>query len=385
MKKINLVITAFLACQFTFSQESVNIINKKDPFYQMVLKMYSTDAMTFQARFREKKLFEQDTTVAYAKVTLKKNENSISFLNIIPETGNKELLFCQDSAWLADHTAGKILCLGTTLDDLTHNYIAQFFPFAIFDIDTSIFESGPFWHVLDRNRKFSVVSLDIKDHSPDMSNIRVEFTIGRKDFLLARTIREFTYMNADFALEEQRFSNYTFPDTSSVKIPGYYSQYQKDLSIFTGEQNTREADSLVSAREVYLENIELFDLEGNYYALPGDGLIFFDLWYVGCAPCMRSAPVIEKLYQEFSDRVYFFSVNEVDQDTAKIKLFREKMGITFPVLTGHGGELAMKVTGRNGYPLFFLMDAETGKVVWSLTGLSDDLESLIRNAMKNNL
>ena len=218
-----------------------------------------------------------------------------------------------------------------------------------------------------------------------MSNIRVEFTIGRKDFLLAGTIREFTYMNADFALEEQRFSNYTFPDTSSVKIPGYYSQYQKDLSIFTGEQNTREADSLVSAREVYLENIELFDLEGNYYALPGDGLIFFDLWYVGCAPCMRSAPVIEKLYQEFSDRVYFFSVNEVDQDTAKIKLFREKMGITFPVLTGHGGELAMKVTGRNGYPLFFLMDAETGKVVWSLTGLSDDLESLIRNAMKNNL
>ena len=131
--------------------------------------------------------------------------------------------------------------------------------------------------------------------------------------------------------------------------------------------------------------MNLHDISGHPFDLPEEGLIFIDLWYVGCAPCMKSAPVIEKLYNGFKDQVYFFSVNEIDRDTTKIINFRKKMGITFPVLLGGKEKLVSKLTGSAGYPLFFLMDAESRMVLWSFAGYAENLEEIIAEAIKNNL
>jgi len=232
---------------------------------------------------------------------------------------------------------------------------------------------------------YSVISFDLSAASNDVSGIRVEFTIGNADFLLKKMLKESVYMKADKIVQELILSGYSFPRPDQVKVPGYYGTYKKDFSMFQNTGPLNEIKSEQSPGDIYLKDIELLDLSRKPFSLPQDGLIFFDLWYVGCPPCMKSAPVIERLYKDYKDKVYFFSINETDLDTAKIARFKEKMGITFPVLLGGEEKLAQKINGRGSYPVFILMDAESGKVLWKMEGYSEDLELRISEAISQNL
>jgi thiol-disulfide isomerase/thioredoxin len=243
----------------------------------------------------------------------------------------------------------------------------------------------PFWKIIAQTKEHTVISLDINNSSKDVSDIRVEFTIGSADFLPYKTLQESVYLKADKLFQEQIFSEYSFPEQDQIKVPEYFTKYDKDFN------KVQEIDSVIENKaeeplgEVFLQDIELFDLARNPVSLPDKGLILFDLWYVGCPPCMKSAPVIEKLYIEYKARVHFFSVNETDRDTAKIARFKDMMGITFPVLLGGKEKLALKVNGKGGYPVFILMDARSGKLLWKLEGYAENLEKLIKDAIDQNL
>jgi thiol-disulfide isomerase/thioredoxin len=286
---------------------------------------------------------------------------------------------------LTDHEKKALICLGPDIVALTHNHLSEFFPFSIYNTDTTICRAEPYWKTIQETQEYTVISLDISDAPKELSDFRVEFTIGNSDFLLRTFLKEAMYMKADKFLQETNFSGYSFPDADDVRIPDYFSTYVKDYSLVVVPDIGDEKKAEEIAAEIYMKDIELFDLSGKPFPLPQDGLIFFDLWYVGCPPCMKSAPVIEKLYNEYKDKIYFFSINETDQDTAKIARFKEKMGITFPVLLGGGEKLAGKLNGENGYPVFILMDAESGKVLWNKQGFSENLEELITAAFQKNL
>ena len=356
-----------------------------DPFCRMIKTIYSSDALSFNSQCNIKQVFENDTVTSYAKVMVKKRGTAISFLQIIPEEGDQELLFCHDSAWVVDHLNKDMACIGTNTDHLTYNYLSQFFPFTLFNLDTTISQVKPFWKIVDRSREYTVISIDITDASADLSDIRVEFTIGNSDYLPYKTLQESVYMKADRLLQQQVFSGYSIPGLGQIKVPAYFYEYKKNVSQLQNNESVVEQKEEENLNEIFLQEIELYDLSRNPISLPDKGLILFDLWYVGCPPCMKSAPVIEKLYIEFKDRVYFFSVNETDQDTAKITRFKEKMGITFPVLLGGKEKLADKVNGRSIYPVFILVDARSGKVLWKIEGYSENLEELIKNAFGQNL
>ena len=385
MKKSLLIVLNLFLAQLMVGQTVNGQISGQDPFCKMVKTIWSIDVLSFNSRFSEKQVFEIDTVTSLAKVIVKKKGNYFSFLQIIPETGNKELLFCNDSAWLVDHGSKTLSCLGTDIDCMTHNHLSEFFPFSIYNIDTTISLVEPFWKIIDSKKDFTVISLDITNTSPDLSDIRVEFTMSNSDYLLRKTLQESVYMKADKLFQEVDFSGYSFPLPDQVKVPGYYITYKRDLSMVQKTGPLNENKSEESPGEFYLKDIELYDLGRKSFSLPQDGLIFFDMWYVGCPPCMKSAPVIEKLYNEYKDKVYFFSINETDLDTAKIARFKEKMGITFPVLLGSEDKLAQKINGRGSYPVFILMDAGSGKVLWKMEGYSDNLELRISEAINQNL
>jgi len=181
---------------------------------------------------------------------------------------------------------------------------------------------------------------------------------------------------------EQIFTEYSFPAPASIKVPDYFTTYIKDMKELQKPDNDLVNPTEGHLEDIYLPDPELYDLSGKPFQLPDNGLIFIDLWYVGCAPCMKSVPVIEKIYAEYKDQVHFFSINETDKDTAKISRFIDKMGVTFPVLLGGKDKLAWKVTGTYGYPLFILMDAESSKVLWQMSGYSENLEELIISTIK---
>jgi len=384
MKKILFLILNICFSNLLIGQTDNPTELNADPFCRMIETLYSLDALSFNSQFIQKQVFEYDTVTSYAKVIVKKKGTAISFLRIIPGKSAQELLFCNDSAWVADHLNKRIDCLGTNIDYLAYNSLSQFFPFSLYNLDTTISRVEPFWKIIDLKEDYTVVSLDITNTSPDLSDIRVEFTIGNSDFLPYKSFQESIYMKADKFFQEQVFSEYSIPGPDEVRVPEYFTRYQKDFSLVQNIGNDSEMQLKNSPGEIYLRDIKLFDLAKNPIHLPEDGVIFFDLWYVGCPPCMKSAPVIEKLYNEYKDKVYFFSINETDQDTAKIKRFKEKMGITFPVLLGGKEKLAEKINGGNAYPLFILMDAESGKVLWKMEGYMENLEELITEAIREN-
>lgn len=385
MKNPGLIFLNLFIAQLLFAQPSQAQETKTDPFCRMIKTIYSLDALSFNSQHNIKQVFETDTITTYAKVIVKKKGTTISFLQIIPQEGDQELLFFHDSAWVVNHSKKSMFCIGTNIDQLTYNYLSQFFSFTLFNIDTTISQVEPFWNIVDQTKEYTVISIDITNSSKDLSDIRAEFTIGNADFLPYKTLQESVYLKADKFFQEQVFSGYSFPEPDQVIVPEYFTTYDKDF------YKVQEIDSVIEKKaaeplgEVFLQDIKLFDLALNPINLPDKGLILFDLWYVGCPPCMKSAPVIEKLYIEYKDRVHFFSVNETDRDTAKIARFKNMMGITFPVLLGGKEKLAVKVNGRGGYPLFILMDARSGKLLWKLEGYTENLEELIKDAIDQNL
>jgi thiol-disulfide isomerase/thioredoxin len=278
-----------------------------------------------------------------------------------------------------------MLCLGDSFESAMYNELASFFPSSLFSVDTLISQVEPYWRVIDKTKEMFVVSLDIANSSPEFSDFRVEFYIGRKDYLPYRTIQESLYMNADRLYQEQDFSDYSMPGPDQVFIPGYFSSYQKDLSLVKSPEYLSEDEPDELPLVENLPVMELYDLAGNAFTLPENGLIFLDFWYVGCPPCMKSATIMEKIYKNYKERVSFYSINETDRDTAKINRFHDKMGITFPVLLGGKEKVASKVTGNYGYPVFILFDGRNRKILWKFTGYTEKLDEMITNAIEQQL
>jgi thiol-disulfide isomerase/thioredoxin len=384
MKKSLIILSLVISGIFLSDAQELNN-SFSDPFIRMADAIYYTDAMAFTTCYMEKKFLAKDTLVSYADILVKKCGITISYLQIIPEEGEAELLYCHDTAWLVDHQMEKLECIGTSIEALSHNILACYFPFTLFEIDPSISQSKPFWHVIASNNYCWAVALDIANHSRDISGIRVEYNIGNPDLMIHGALKEFTYLGTDNIYEELEFDNYIFPDPNEIKAPDYFSIYAKDLSLFQPVVNLEKQKNDSVRREIFLNNPDFYDLKGNPYQLPDEGLVFFDLWYTGCAPCLKSAPVIENLYNTFKDRVYFLSVDEIDFDTAKIAMFRDKMGISMPVLTGGKEKIAAKINGDGGYPVFFLLDAESRKVLWSMAGFAENLQDIISDAILKNL
>ena len=84
-------------------------------------------------------------------------------------------------------------------------------------------------------------------------------------------------------------------------------------------------------------------------------------------------------------RIWFFSVNDVDKDTARIIRFKEKLGISFPVLLNRDDNLVYRIAGSNAYPLFAIIEAKTGIVRFFYKGYSEDLEDILKQAIIENL
>jgi thiol-disulfide isomerase/thioredoxin len=384
MEKILLIIAAILSASLLNSQDYNTGNNDPDAFCQMVNSLYALDAVSFHAQLKVKNIFETDTVITFAKIQLKKSGNHIELLEIIPEEGEKELLFCNDSSWIVDHQAENMVLTGLTIDAVSRNTLSSFFPLSVYKLDSTVMKVEPFWKTTFSNNEYTSVELQISNSSPEVSDIRVFFKIDNNNHLISSTYQEYTYLNVEKGCEELRITDYSFPDPSSIKVPEYYSVYAKDLSISVSRITPPVSPAELSS-DIILENIELHDLDGKIFQIPDQGMSFFDLWYVGCSPCLKSAPVIEKLYNLYKDEMYFFSVNEIDKDTLKILRFRDKLDISFPVLLGGKDKLAIKITNTSGYPLFFLMDNKNRKVLWVHSGYSENLEGIIIDAINKFL
>ena len=107
----------------------------------------------------------------------------------------------------------------------------------------------------------------------------------------------------------------------------------------------------------------LTDTDGITYTLSEllkeKKLIILDFWFVNCGPCKSEFPYFESIYQKYDDNVQLLTLDPFDSEAA-IKVLREDMGVTFPMIRDtinlHAG------FGVDAYPTTVFIDSN-GKIL----------------------
>jgi hypothetical protein len=359
--------------------------NGHDPFLDFVRANYNVSTCQYDARYRIKSLFDTDTTISEARVIFSKEGSKVTFLHIETPELQEELIFFHDTVWYRLPGKNEFMMLGTEIQAMAGNHMQNFFPSSLLTADTLLLHADPFWKVQKINGPMQTIDFAIANLPEEMERLHYEVEFDTMKNLL-RKVTEIALFKSGVGVQFQEKSlyNHHFPDPSLIHPPPDFFEMPRIIPDRFKPDPETSVQTAHPELEIYLDGLELTTVMGEPYDLPEEGLLFIDLWYVGCYPCMKSSPVVERLYLEFKDRVYFVGVNEVDKDPEKIERYRSSMALSFPVLLN----ASEKITGRagiSGYPAFLLADAATRKLLWSYSGYQEDLESIIRQAISGQL
>ncbi len=102
-----------------------------------------------------------------------------------------------------------------------------------------------------------------------------------------------------------------------------------------------------------------------------DGVVVLNFWYAGCPPCRQEAPDLEKVFQEYGDRVTMFGVN-IRDSAPTAQSFETDFGVSYDsildvstrdVLSAFAGDVP-----PSAVPTTLVLDAE-GRVAARISGL----------------
>lgn len=96
-------------------------------------------------------------------------------------------------------------------------------------------------------------------------------------------------------------------------------------------------------------------------------VIFVNFWATWCPPCRAEMPMIQKLYNEYKDKVAFIFVTNENWET--VSAFFDKNGYNLPVYNSKSTPL-QKFTETNSIPATFLID-KNGAILISKVGAAD--------------
>jgi thiol-disulfide isomerase/thioredoxin len=357
----------------------------EDIFLGYIMKMSGIDCFAYDAVYRQKQLFETDTSVWNGHVVIKKDQDSVFFIHIKDEISKDELLYKDDSAWSL--VAGKAQWdyVGKGLDSIEGTKLMNFVPLTLYTIQYSGGQYARYWQIRDGSGPYKEVDIAISEKPKDITGLSVRVIVNSRDSMAYGFIRDATFGNyGDDLYQETRMSNYIFPGNDFDPVTASFRQYPKKLLRDSPPGISIDVDD-EAGQIPLLAGLQLETPDGSPFSFPDSGIVFLDLWYAGCYPCLKSAPVIEKLYDEYKGKMAFYSVNEIDKDISKIERYMEKLAITFPVLLNHGEKIAYRVAGSNSYPVFLMVDGASGKVLWYFAGYTESLENILRKAMEENL
>lgn len=122
--------------------------------------------------------------------------------------------------------------------------------------------------------------------------------------------------------------------------------------------------------------ITLKDTEGQTVELNGtrsdrDKPQLISFWTSWCDSCQAEVPAMNKLYEEYGDRLDFYAINATKDDTrSAADRFIEHYGVKYPVLFDPSGEATARYEVQM-LPTFFLID-RSGKLQDILYGEVND-------------
>jgi thiol-disulfide isomerase/thioredoxin len=134
------------------------------------------------------------------------------------------------------------------------------------------------------------------------------------------------------------------------------------------------------AQSRYAPNFE-YSLHGKTHSLSNlqGSVVVLDFWASWCAPCRRSLPEINRLYERYDD-VVFLGIN--NEDMLTIRQTRSRMNLNFPMTLDADGSIS-NLYGVRSIPTTVIIDRH-GRVVDVIVGFRDDgsLERSIERALR---
>jgi thiol-disulfide isomerase/thioredoxin len=120
--------------------------------------------------------------------------------------------------------------------------------------------------------------------------------------------------------------------------------------------------------------VKLSQLKGN--------VILLNVWATWCGPCRMELPVVQKMYDIYSDRNFVVLAVNIDADRKKVDPFLKRYNISLPVYYANP-EDAGQMTA-SGIPTTFLI-APDRTLVQSFVGYSDGVEARWKQILDKHL
>ncbi|NOR28756.1 MAG: redoxin family protein [Lutibacter sp.] len=108
-------------------------------------------------------------------------------------------------------------------------------------------------------------------------------------------------------------------------------------------------------------------------------VIFVNFWATWCPPCRAEMPMIQKLYNDYKDKVAFVFITNENWNT--VKPFFDKNGYDLPVYNSISSP-PQKFTETNSIPASYLID-KNGAILISKVGAADWNSTKVRNSLND--
>jgi thiol-disulfide isomerase/thioredoxin len=115
--------------------------------------------------------------------------------------------------------------------------------------------------------------------------------------------------------------------------------------------------------------------------------VLVNFWATWCKPCELEMPSMERLHRTLAGQPFTLLAISVDTDAAAVRAFRDRFGLTFPILYAPDGSATKQVAERYDtfrYPESFLIGRDgrvaarfVGPREWDAEGYVERIRRLI--------
>ncbi|MDD3738397.1 MAG: TlpA disulfide reductase family protein [Lentimicrobiaceae bacterium] len=358
---------------YLFATQILVIGQNKNYIYEYSKNIIEKEFLSYDITVKKLNLLENDTTAKSAKVQLVKNGNKVAFFRINDISNNIEYILKNDSIWQIVHKEKQIRYIGGRNDVAGYGAIIDFFPIGSIFFDTTVvkYYGQDSYKKIGSNGRNVLLKHNSQSFPEMIEDIDYVTYLDTINNVIDRYYLQIKYINnIGMQFQGYTFSNYSFEPINTNYYYPYeiiYEERQDEIVVIS--------DNTQISSDVFIDfkDVTFMDINKNKVVLPKQGYVFVDVWYAGCMPCMRAAPIVEKLYEKYKDRIAFYSINEVDDDVEKIKKFADKMHVTMPIVIPSKRGFFKNISDK-GYPIFVLYNASDNKIISIINGYNDNLE-----------
>lgn len=175
------------------------------------------------------------------------------------------------------------------------------------------------------------------------------------------------------------------PDGYMVKAAGPKKVAKKadDAGGARRPPEPRESGLLAIGSEAPAWTLKNSDAKDRTLAGYRGKVVVMDFWGTWCPWCVKAMPAIQKVHEKFKDKpVAILGMNYEGSPTADPMAFMKKHGFTYEVI--YKAETIAEKYRVQGWPTLYVIGAD-GKILFSESGLSPDLEAKLTDVIEKGL